>query len=227
MGHHKKVGTKDDPASSKFGENVYRFIPKSVVFSFLSACHLESKRLQKENLSVYSLRHNQMIQYVMFIGLTFVMFGLIGGIGSVIFFLAQSIVGFSLLEIVNYIEHYGLRRKEIGGKGSGVYEKVSPLHSWNADHRISNYFLFKLQRHADHHTWPTRRYQTLRSWEFSPQLPTGYVGMVLIALIPPLFHFLMDAKVIRYNAIMYGGQNPEDNEETVATIPQEEDKKRQ
>lgn len=209
-GHHKRVATKNDPATSQFGEDVYPFIFKSAYGGYMSAWELEAKRLRKNNQSIFSPIHNQMIHYTLATIVTCAIFYLINGLPAVVFFLGQSFFGFMLLEVVNYIEHYGLQRKEIGSKGSNIYERVSPLHSWNSDHRISNYFLFKLQRHADHHTWPTRRYQTLRSWDFSPQLPVGYVGMIIVALIPPLFHSIMDPKVIQYNAIMYGG-NPDDD----------------
>jgi len=206
QGHHKRVATEDDPATAKFGDDVYTFIVKSVYGSYKSAWNIESKRLSKANLPLLSIRHNQMIQYAVATIVTLILFYLIAGFGAIVFFVCQSVWGFALLEVTNYIEHYGLQRKEIGGKGSKIYEKVTPFHSWNADHRITNYFIFKLQRHADHHTWPTRRYQTLRSWDFSPQLPTGYVGMLLVAMVPPLFHAIMDPRVIKYNSILYEGK---------------------
>eukprot|EP01121_Diplochlamys_sp_Union-15-3_P017581 TRINITY_DN6216_c0_g1_i2.p1 TRINITY_DN6216_c0_g1~~TRINITY_DN6216_c0_g1_i2.p1 ORF type:complete len:155 (+),score=13.69 TRINITY_DN6216_c0_g1_i2:461-925(+) len=117
-----------------------------------------------------------------------------------IFFIWQSVVGFTLLELVNYIEHYGLERKMVGG----FYEKVTPNHSWNAPFKVTNYFLFKLQRHSDHHAYPFRKYQILRSWEQSPKLPTGYAGMILLSLIPPLWFSVMDPLV---DALNKEGQN--------------------
>jgi len=205
QGHHKRVATEDDPATAKFGEDVYTFIVKSVYGGYKSAWNIEAKRLAKAHLPLWSIRHNQMIQYAIATIVTFGLFYLIAGFGAVIFFFCQSVWGFALLEVINYIEHYGLKRKEVGGEGSKVYEKVTPFHSWNADHPLTNYFIFKLQRHADHHTWPTRRYQTLRSWDFSPQLPTGYIGMLIVAFFPPLFHSLMDPRVIKYNSLIYEG----------------------
>ena len=105
-----------------------------------------------------------------------------------LFFFQQSLIGLTLLECVNYIEHYGLRR-------ASPSDRVTPLHSWNAGHRLTNYFVFKLQRHSDHHAYATRRYQILRSWNQSPQMPTGYAGMLLLALIPPLWFRIMNPRI--------------------------------
>ena len=101
----------------------------------------------------------------------------------------QSVVGFSLLELVNYIEHYGIVRKLTS---NGKYERVNPLHSWNASHLISNFFLFQLQRHSDHHANAIKRYQVLNHYDESPQLPFGYPTMILIALLPPLWFAWMN-----------------------------------
>jgi len=215
-GHHKRVATYEDPATSRFGESLYEFMPRSVYGSYMSAWHLENRRLSKAGIPCHS-PSNQMIQYHVAYFAFIAVLLLLGGYPAVVAFVAQSVVGFSLLEIVNYIEHYGLQRKELGARGSGVYERVTPLHSWNADHRITNYFIFKLQRHSDHHTWPARRYQTLRSWDFSPQLPTGYIGMTLLALVPPLYHLVMDPQVEAYNAIMYGGNPLDDSDDALVS----------
>jgi len=112
----------------------------------------------------------------------------------------QSFVAFSLLEIINYIEHYGLERKirstnNNNNNQKNEYEPVSPMHSWNANARITNFFLFKLQRHSDHHAYAARRYQTLRSFSEAPQMPTGYGGMLILALIPPAWFWIMDKRV--------------------------------
>jgi alkane 1-monooxygenase len=114
------------------------------------------------------------------------------------FLLLQAIVGFSLLEVVNYLEHYGLRRQR---NAAGRYEKVDPRHSWNSDRIVTNIFLFQLQRHSDHHANPLRRYQALRSFDESPQLPAGYATMIVLALCPPFWRRIMDPKVIAH----YGG----------------------
>jgi alkane 1-monooxygenase len=141
-----------------------------------------------------------MIQEIVYFVATIALLTLFFGPLAPIFWVGHNVIGIYLLEVVNYIEHYGLERREIT---KGRYERVTPLHSWNADHVFTNYILFKLQRHADHHTWPSRRYQTLRSWDFSPQLPTGYSGMMLLAIFPPLYFAVMNPKVIKYNSLYH------------------------
>lgn len=109
-----------------------------------------------------------------------------------LFFFGQSLLGFSLLELVNYIEHYGMVRREIA---PGRYERVNPLHSWNANPLLSNFYLFQLQRHADHHAHSNRRYQVLRHVEESPQLPAGYPAMIQLALFPALWFRVMNRRL--------------------------------
>ena len=121
------------------------------------------------------------------------------GAPGLLFFAGQCVVAFTLLEAVNYVEHYGLLRGRTSG---GTPERVSFRHSWNASERLSNMLLFNLQRHADHHANPTRPYSTLRHREESPQLPTGYPGMLLLALVPRLWFHVMDSKVVRMRTTM-------------------------
>jgi alkane 1-monooxygenase len=108
------------------------------------------------------------------------------------FLLIQAVYGFSLLEVVNYIEHYGLKRQK---DEQGKYVRVQPEHSWNSNHIVTNIMLYHLQRHADHHANPARRYQALRHFDQAPQLPSGYATMIPLALIPPLWFYVMDKKV--------------------------------
>jgi len=193
-GHHKRVSTPHDPASSQFGESFYMFWPRTVFGSFKSAWHLEDLRLKKKGLSAWNIQ-NQIIHFILSsIGFALTCYRFFG-IPGVKFFFLQSFVAFTLLEIVNYIEHYGLERKEVT---KGTFAKVTPMHSWNAAYTVSNYFLFKLQRHSDHHANAGRRYQILRSFENSPQMPHGYPGMILLALVPPFWFKVMDPKVIEY-----------------------------
>jgi alkane 1-monooxygenase len=202
-GHHLNVSTKDDPATSRLNESFYTFYPRTVFGSFVSAWNIEKKRLQKQGKAVWSLA-NEMIRFVLitlaFAGILFGGISLITGqIQWIVlgFFFAQSWFGFSLLELVNYIEHYGLRRKEIA---PGKFEKVMPVHSWNANHFVSNAFLFHLQRHSDHHANAGRRYQSLRHFEESPQLPAGYEAMILLALFPPIWKKIMNPKLEQWQA---------------------------
>jgi alkane 1-monooxygenase len=107
----------------------------------------------------------------------------------------QAILGFTLLEVVNYLEHYGLLRQV---KEDGRYQRCEPAHSWNSNQVASNVFLYHLQRHSDHHAHPTRRYQALRNFEQAPELPTGYAGMIVIALFPPVWRRVMDHRVLEH-----------------------------
>jgi len=208
-GHHVHVSTPQDPATARKGENFYRFYLRTVIGSFKSAWNIEKKRLQKKGVPVWSFE-NEMILYVLVtLGLALALFAAVSyATGSLQwvslgFFFAQSWFAFSLLELVNYIEHYGLQRKEIA---PGKYEKVLPIHSWNANHFVSNAFLFHLQRHSDHHANAGRRYQALRHFEESPQLPAGYEAMILLALVPPLWRKLMDPRLEAWEKEYYGAK---------------------
>ncbi|MFQ5652209.1 MAG: fatty acid desaturase [bacterium] len=156
---------------------------------------MENQRLKRSGRSPLSLS-NQMLWFT---ALPFLFAAALAGLfgrSAILFFFAQSFIAIVLLEVVNYLEHYGLARQETS---PGRYEKVSPAHSWNANHRLTNYLLFKLQRHADHHLHSVKRYQTLRHFAESPQLPTGYAGMVLLALVPPLWRRIMHARLAGVN----------------------------
>lgn len=196
-GHHVRVATPEDPASSRMGESFYRFWPRTVVGSARSAWELESKRLQRVGSPVWGPKNDVLTAWLM----TVVLFGAslaIFGLGIWPYLLIQAVFGFSLLEAVNYLEHYGLKRQRTS---RGRYERCRPSHSWNSNHICTNVFLYHLQRHSDHHANPTRRYQTLRNMEEAPQLPAGYATMILVAVVPPLWRKVMDPKV----AAHYGG----------------------
>ncbi len=191
IGHHVHVATPRDPATARRGESLYAFYVRTVSHGWLDAWRIEMQRLQHRGYSRWGY-HNRMLWFAALPAFFAAMLGGLFGWQAVLYFFAQSAVGFSLLEIVNYLEHYGLQRRELS---PGRYEKVNMRHAWNADQRVTNYFLFKLQRHADHHVHPLRRYQALRHFEESPQLPTGYPGMVLLALVPPLWRKIMHPRL--------------------------------
>ena len=193
-GHHVRVATPEDPASSRLGESFWRFWRRTVSGSLRSAWHLETTRHRLRGRSPWTFRNDILNAWAM----TVVLFGalvLAYGPGVLVFLILQAVVGFSVLEAVNYLEHYGLRRQL---NPAGRYEKVDPRHSWNSDRLTTNIFLFQLQRHSDHHANPLRRYQALRSFEVSPQLPAGYATMLVLALLPPLWHRVMDKRVIAH-----------------------------
>jgi alkane 1-monooxygenase len=182
-GHHVRVATEEDPASARLNETVYAFWWRSVVGSFYSAWHIEERRLSRRSISSWSWS-NQALRFVVIEAVMIMTIALVGGLIALLGFLAVAIIGFSLLEIVNYIEHYGLQRQR---NARGRYKPVTPAHSWNADYPLSRMVLFELSRHSDHHAHPRRAYQQLRHFPESFQLPTGYPGMILLALIPPLY----------------------------------------
>lgn len=196
-GHHKNVSTDLDPASSKVGEILYLFWIRSIYGSYISAWHLEKLKLHREGLSFWSIK-NEMIWYqviqVLFICLFFFLFGISGGLA----FLVSALIGILLLETINYVEHYGLRRREIE---PGIYEKVKPTHSWNSNHQLGRIILYELTRHSDHHYKANRKYQVLRHFDESPQLPLGYPGSMLLSLIPPLWFKIMNKEVDRFKQI--------------------------
>jgi alkane 1-monooxygenase len=197
-GHHARVATDEDPATARLGQSLYSFYVQSVWGGYRSAWNLEKTRLRKRRLRFWSL-HNQMLWYtavpLAFMSLITWLFGLHG----LIFFVLQAIVGFSYLEVINYVEHYGLERRRTA---RGTYERVKAFHSWNSDHVISNYLLFGLPRHSDHHAHAARPYQILRSLPGSPQLPFGYTMMMPIAFFPALWRRLMDPRVAQARSFM-------------------------
>jgi alkane 1-monooxygenase len=204
LGHHRQVATPDDPATSRLGESFYRFYPRTVLGSLVSAWRLERERCVTRGIPTWSLR-NRRLRYPLVLVAVYASVVLAGGlIGGPVtgllalgLFLAQGVIAFTLLEGINYIEHYGLQRRRLA---SGKYERVRPEHSWNSAHRVSNYYLFNLARHSDHHYLASREYDRLRHHERAPQLPTGYAGMVMLALVPPLWFRVMNPRVEAWNA---------------------------
>ena len=196
-GHHVRVATPEDPASSRLGESFWEFLPRTVWGSLTSALHLEKARLDRVGKPFFTI-HNDILNAW---AITVVLFGALAvGFGpEVLPWLAlQAVVGASLLEVVNYLEHYGLLRQK---KEDGRYERCRPEHSWNSDNVASNVFLYHLQRHSDHHANPTRRYQALRHYEDLPELPSGYATMIVLAYATPLWFRIIDPMVIAH----YGG----------------------
>jgi alkane 1-monooxygenase len=193
-GHHVRVATPEDPASARLGESFYAFLPRTVAGSLSSAWELERTRLARMGHSPWTVRNDILGAWAM----TVVLFAVLTAIFGVVvlpYLIGQAVLGFCLLEVVNYLEHYGLRRQR---REDGRYERTRPEHSWNSNSVASNVLLYHLQRHSDHHANPIRRYQALRHVEEAPQLPTGYAGMIVLAAFPPLWRRVMDRRLLRH-----------------------------
>lgn len=193
-GHHVHVSTPEDASSSRYNQSLYNFLPQAYMRNFLNAWKLEAERLQRKGQKALNWR-NELIWWYSISALVLVGFTIAFGWLGAVFFLGQSFIAFTLLEIVNYLEHYGLHRRKLD---NGRYERTGPEHSWNSNYFLTNVFLFHLQRHSDHHAWAKRRYQILRHHEVAPQLPAGYSAMIVLAMVPPLWRRVMNPRVEAY-----------------------------
>jgi alkane 1-monooxygenase len=190
-GHHRRVATPEDPASSRVGENVYAFWLRAISGSLVSAWRIERSRLARRGQSHWTLRNDVLSSWA----LSVLLWGaVVAGFGVEVlpYLVIQALLGILLLESVNYLEHYGMKRRV---DATGRPERVNASHSWNSNNIATNVLLYHLQRHSDHHANPTRRYQALRDYKEAPILPTGYAGMILLALVPPLWRVVMDHRV--------------------------------
>ncbi len=194
-GHHLHVSTPEDPASARKGESVYKFFFRSIPGQWINAWRLEKKRL-KSHWHFSNLMMQFTIIQVVFVSLIFYAFGPLVGL----LYLAVALQSLLMLELINYIEHYGLRRKKLE---NGRYEKVRATHSWNSNHEIGRIFLYELTRHSDHHFKSAKKYQILDHHDDSPQLPYGYPASLLLSLIPPLWFRIMDNRIPSSNSINY------------------------
>jgi alkane 1-monooxygenase len=191
-GHHRDVATPIDPASSRMGESIYRFVLREMPGGFRRAWQLERERLARCGKGPWNL-DNEVLQPAL---ISLALYGaLVATLGWQIlpFLLLSAFWGAFQLTSANYLEHYGLLRRKLD---NGRYEVCQPHHSWNSNHLFSNWALFHLQRHSDHHAHPTRRYQSLRNFPDLPRLPSGYFGMYLLAYVPPLWFRLMNPRLI-------------------------------
>jgi alkane 1-monooxygenase len=186
-GHHPRAATEADPASGRFGESLWRFLPRTLGGSLREAWVLEAQQL-------HALRRNWVRSALLWATLAqlawLVFLGLVFGVLPVLFWLVQSAVAVFLLESINYIEHYGLVRASVNGKR----EPFAVHHAWNADHWMTNSLIANLQRHSDHHLHASRPYAALEPLQ-GPQLPTGYAGCIWLAMVPPLWFKVMHARM--------------------------------
>jgi len=196
QGHHLRVATLEDPATSRKNEIIYFFWIRSTVMGYLSAWQIQKKNLKRAKLSFFSMK-NEMLKFTMlqcaYLAIITYFFGLYGLFIAIL----VAIHSFLMLETVNYIEHYGLLRKKLP---NGRYERVEKIHSWNSDHQLGRILLYELTRHSDHHYIANKKYQTLLHYDESPQLPLGYPGSMLIAMFPPLWFKIMNPLVENYRS---------------------------
>ena len=190
-GHHQKVSTPEDPATARFNQSLYGFWWQSVIGQIKNAIRLQKKFLQNQNRSWWSVRNSLLVSFTLEFIYAFSIFLLLGW-QALLFILSAGIVGFLLLETINYIEHYGLMRQQ---RKSGRYYPVKNIHSWNSNHRLGRIVLYELTRHSDHHFRSSKKYQLLDHHDVSPQLPFGYPMSMLIALIPPVWFHLMNPRI--------------------------------
>jgi alkane 1-monooxygenase len=180
--HHKYAATDKDAATAHYGETVYGFVARTVPQQFVSALHIEAARLEKKGKFGYGLENFTVAASLVQLGISVGVFTMLGTASGVAY-LVQSAIAIFLLEITNYAQHYGLHRNET--------ERITAEHSWNSDNFSSRFFLLELPRHSDHHYYAARPYQELRTYEQSPTLPTGYLGLLPVVLTPPLWFKLI------------------------------------
>ena len=199
--HHRYVGTPRDPVTARYNEGFHRFYPRVLRQCWQSAFRAEREKLAKKNLP-WTHAKNPFFRYWGLQITMLILALLLGGVTGLVLLLVQAGVAIWQLELVNYVEHYGLTRKHLG---EGKYEHVRPHHSWNAAHKASNWLLINLQRHSDHHYRPDRRFPLLQNYTPSdaPQLPYGYPVMTVAAMIPPLWRRVMNPRVRRWRQMYY------------------------
>ena len=196
-GHHKNVATPLDPASARKGEVLYTFWLRSLWGSYRSAWALEAEALKRKKRPFWSF-HNEMIRFTIQSALYIaVVFILCPTWQSALAVLAAGFVGVLLLESINYVEHYGLRRKKLE---NGRYERVQPHHSWNANYHLGRIMLYELTRHSDHHYLANKKYQILDHHKEAPVLPLGYPASILMAMVPPLWFTVMNRRLEKMSA---------------------------
>jgi alkane 1-monooxygenase len=193
-GHHRHVATPEDCASSRMGETLYRFALRELPGGFRRAWQLEAGRLERHEKRVWSFENEIVRAGLITAGVSVALVVAFGPI-MIAYLLATYFIGAFHLTLANYIEHYGLLRQK---RSNGLYERCQPHHSWNSNHTCSNWALYHLQRHSDHHANPGRRYQSLRHFDGVPTLPNGYFGMFLVALVPALWFRVMDPLLLAH-----------------------------
>lgn len=196
-GHHTHVSTPDDPSTARYRQSVFAFYFQTIPGTYLSAWRINNKILKNQQSGFWSLQNEMLIFHFAQFGLLLSIYS-IWGIATLGYFLIAALIGILLLESVNYIEHYGLMRQL---NANERYGRVQPEHSWNSNHLLGRVLLFELSRHSDHHYSASRKYQILRHHEGAPQMPTGYPGMLILAMIPPVYFTVMDKQMQKYGVL--------------------------
>ncbi|MEO6721042.1 MAG: alkane 1-monooxygenase [Ferruginibacter sp.] len=190
-GHHKHVATPMDPSSARYNEPVYTFYFRTIIYSYLSAWKIANNEQTKKGLPTLHWRNEMLQAHIIQAAFVMVIF-LVFGATTMFYYLCAALIGVLLLETVNYIEHYGLQRKQ---STTGSYERAMPHHSWNSNHILGRLMLFELSRHSDHHYMASKKYQLLHNHSDAPQLPTGYPGSMILSLIPPVWFYIMNRRI--------------------------------
>ena len=202
-GHHVRGGSLEDPTTARRGESLYAFVPRSIGGQLAEAWRFEARRLQRRGEPVFG-PGNRMLAYA---GLQLAVAAGFAALGAKAFacWALQAILAVFLLEAFNYVAHYGLvRRRDC----RGVLEPLQARHAWNCSRRMSNASMFNMGRHGDHHFRPASAYQTLGPLAGAPELPSGYAGAILLALIPPLWRGVMDPRAERWSPAVQSGPEP-------------------
>jgi ferredoxin len=189
-GHHRYVATSDDPATAPRGRNVYYHIWISTIKGNISAWKIEKQRLQRLGHSIYSWHNKVITGHSLSLGLVLIAFWLASWQGA-LFFILSAILGKCLLEVVNYMEHYGIVRIKDSA--------VQIHHSWNTNRKVSSWSMFNLTRHSHHHAQGEVPYHDLQPIPNAPVMIGGYLTTIIVALIPPLWFHLMEAKVTEWD----------------------------
>lgn len=193
-GHHVNIATPLDPATSRKGEWLYAFWLRSSIGGYIGSWKIETNRLKRTGKKFFSLDNEMLKNTVIQLAYPAVIFAVFG-LTTMLYALLIGMISFLFLETINYIEHYGLLRNKTK---SGRYERVQPIHSWNSNHEVGRILLYELTRHSDHHFKANRKYQLLRHFDESPQLPLGYPGSILLSFVPPLWFALMNPRLEEY-----------------------------
>ena len=189
-GHHRRAATFEDPASARLGEGLYAFLVRSITGQFREAWSFEAQRSRRAGNPVFGIE-NRLVAYIA-IELSFLLTVALASIRAFAFLMLVAIIAVALLESFNYVAHYGLTRRMAA---NGRPERLAPRHSWNSTRRMNNAALFNMGRHSDHHRRTTRPYQRLERLAGAAELPSGYAAALLTALVPPLWHRVMDPRV--------------------------------